>query len=73
MTQYSSINSIDDLTDLEVLAVVQKLKEDPVMTEMLGIAWAIGIVTNRPLLLDHTESAPLLYARYQELCTFSSS
>lgn len=71
MTHCPSINSIDDLTDLEVLAVVQKLKEDPVMTEVLGIVWAIGMVTNRPLLLDNTESAPLLYERYQELCTFS--
>ena len=62
-----SITSIDDLTDDEVIVIGRALKDDPVMTQMIGIAWAIGMVTGRPILLDNEESAQLLQARYQKL------
>jgi len=62
-----SIGCINDLTDREVVAVCQKLEADSLLTKTLGVAWAISMVTDRPVLLDNEESAPLLHARYQKL------
>ena len=63
----TSITSIDELTDDEVVAVCRALWEDPVLTQMLGIAWAASMVTQRPVLFDNEESVSLLEERYKNL------